>query len=329
MKTFLTKKTVVILSVVLAVSVCGCAANGSGEAVASDEAAEPAAFTDMLLSVKTSQAFTDQAIPEDDVTLILRAGLNAPSAINSQPWHFSVITSADILQEISDGMSFGGAKAPDGGETAVSPGDGNSEEGSETTATSSDAAKSVDSGEKSDTRDVKPEGSGGTSGGAKPDGHDGAKAAASDSVAGGDRPDAPDGSKPDVPDNAASGEKPDAADNASGMPSAPSGSAKKLSLADAPLAIVISSTSNMSTDSFDCGLACDRMSIAAISLGYGTKIVSSPAGSINASFKERLGIPDDMEAVAVLLIGVEDESADAVTSASVRNDLSEMVDYVK
>ena len=112
-------------------------------------------------------------------------------------------------------------------------------------------------------------------------------------------------------------------------PTVPGGSGtKKLSLADATIAIVVSGTANMSTDSFDCGLACDRMSVAAMALGYGVKIVSSPAGGINASYKEQLGIPDDMEAIAVLLIGVADAPYDSVSSATTRNALDDVVTYV-
>ena len=112
-------------------------------------------------------------------------------------------------------------------------------------------------------------------------------------------------------------------------PAAPGGSGtKKLSLADATVAIVVSGTANMSTDSFDCGLACDRMSVAAMALGYGVKIASSPAGGINASYQEQLGIPDEMEAIAVLLIGVADASSDSVSSATTRNALDDVVTYV-
>ena len=112
-------------------------------------------------------------------------------------------------------------------------------------------------------------------------------------------------------------------------PAVPGGSGtKKLSLADAMVAIVVSGATTMSTDSFDCGLACDRMSVAAMALGYGVKIASSPAGGINVSFKEQLGIPDDMEAIAVLLIGVVDASYDSISSATTRNALDDVVTYV-
>lgn len=199
-------------------------------------------FASVLASVKTTQAFTGDPVSDDDLTAILNAGINAPSAMNSQPWHFSVITDGELLGEIASSMSMGTPK------------------------------------------DMK------------------------------------------EPDNASEGSEDTEKD---GKPAAPAAGTKKLSLADATVAIVVSASSNMSTDSFDCGLACDRMSVAAIYLGYGTKIVSSPAEAINSRYRDKLGIPENMDAVAVLLIGVEDTSNDAVSSATVRNSFEDTVTYVK
>lgn len=215
----------------------GCTSKGGSEA---DTAAAVGDFASVLASVKTTQAFTGDPVSDDDLTAILNAGINAPSAMNSQPWHFSVITDSELLSEI--------ASSPTG------------------------APKDMNKAENTS-----------------------------------------DGS--------------DAAENAS-KPASPAAGKKKLSLADATVAIVVSASSNLSTDSFDCGLACDRMSVAAISLGYGAKIVSSPAETINNGYKDRLGIPDGMDAVAVLLIGVEDTSNDAVSSATVRNSFEDTVTYV-
>ena len=74
--------------------------------------------------ISTTQYFTDEAVSQEDTETILLAGVNAPSAMNGQPWHFSVITDAAILEQISGdmsgGMAFGGAPpagaaAPEGG----------------------------------------------------------------------------------------------------------------------------------------------------------------------------------------------------------------------
>ena len=69
------------------------------------------------------------------------------------------------------------------------------------------------------------------------------------------------------------------------------------------------------------------MYIAAASLGYGAKVVSSPTMTLNGANHdqncEKLGVDPSLTAVAVLLIGKADESVDAVSSASVRAELSE------
>lgn len=66
---------------------------------------------DTILSAGTTQAFKADAIPEDDLNIILQAGLSAASAINQQPWHFAVMTNQAIMEEISSAMSMGGAPA--------------------------------------------------------------------------------------------------------------------------------------------------------------------------------------------------------------------------
>lgn len=72
------------------------------------------------------------------------------------------------------------------------------------------------------------------------------------------------------------------------------------------------------------------MYIAAASLGYGVKIVSSPTMTLNGSSHdqlcEQLGVDVSYEAVAVLLIGHPD--TDAVSGATTRNDMNSMVSVI-
>ena len=158
---------------------------------------------ELLTDVATTQYFTDDAVEEEDIDTILDAGINAPSAMNGQKWHFSAITDKEVLEQIAADMAAG-------------------------TVT-------------------------GTSG----------------------------------------------SDN---------GTQSKAGIADAPLAIVVSCASG---SEFDAGLACQAMSSAAILLGYGTKIISSPTIVLNGEnqdeYRELLGIPEDYSAVAVLLVGYADE----------------------
>ena len=63
-----------------------------------------------MTDIPTTQYFTDEAVKEEDVTTILTAGVNAPSAMNGQPWHFTAITDQAVLEQIADDMG-GGAPA--------------------------------------------------------------------------------------------------------------------------------------------------------------------------------------------------------------------------
>lgn len=184
---------------------------------------------ELLTDVATTQYFTDDAVEEGDIDTILDAGINAPSAMNGQKWHFSAITDKEVLEQIAADMAAG-------------------------TVT-------------------------GTSG----------------------------------------------SDN---------GTQSKAGIADAPLAIVVSCASG---SEFDAGLACQSMSSAAILLGYGTKIISSPTIVLNGEnqdeYRELLGIPEGYSAVAVLLVGYADEdvdeSADGYTGATERNSAEDMATYVQ
>ncbi|MYL81587.1 nitroreductase family protein [Desulfovibrio aerotolerans] len=51
---------------------------------------------------RSIRAFTDQPISEADLETILRAAMDAPSAVNAQPWHFVVITDRAMLDPIPD-----------------------------------------------------------------------------------------------------------------------------------------------------------------------------------------------------------------------------------
>ena len=42
----------------------------------------------------------------------ISAGINAPSAMNGQNWHFTAVTDVDVLQQIADGMGVGSPTGP-------------------------------------------------------------------------------------------------------------------------------------------------------------------------------------------------------------------------
>lgn len=79
---------------------------------------EYANAVELVSDIATTQYFTDEKVSDDAINTILMAGINAPSAMNGQPWHFSVITDKAVLQQISEdmrsGMSFGWGTPPNG-----------------------------------------------------------------------------------------------------------------------------------------------------------------------------------------------------------------------
>ena len=176
-------------------------------------------LTNVIIDSRTTQSFTDEAVSDADLRLILEAGLSAPSAINQQPWYLVAVTDQEVLDEIK--------------------------------------------------------GSGGGFGG-------GAKAG----------------------------------------------------LGDSPVAIIVYMNGNTASPdaSFDCGLACENMYIAAKSLGYGAKIISSPTMQLNGenhdALCEKLGVDASYTAVAVLLVGHESEPADATSGASERSSMDEKVSII-
>ena len=191
-----------------------------------------------ILSIGTTQAFTEDAVSEDDLNLIVQASLSTASAINQQPWYFVVITNSDVMTEIA--------------------------------------------------QSAKPSGTGSPS-----------------------------------------------ADVQGGAMSAPASTgASKAGLGDSPAAIIVYMNEDTASPnaSFDCGLACQNMVLAAASLGYGTKIVSSPTMVLNGddhdALCEKLGVDAAYQAVAVLLIGQADQQADAQIGASTRNTIEEKVSFV-
>lgn len=140
-------------------------------------------------------------------------------------------------------------------------------------------------------------------------------------IAGSGRSFAPPAGAPGKPEGAPQGEK-------GPFPGAPAiGGGAKAGLGDSPAAIIIyrSDSSKSPNADFDCGLAAQNMVIAASSLGYGVKIVSSPTMALNGenhdALCEKLGVDPSMQAVAVLLIGRADGAVDATSSATTREPL--------
>ena len=69
---------------------------------------------DLLFERHSVRQYKDEAVAPDDLELILRAGMSAPSAVNSQPWEFLVVQDRTRLNECATIRKFWGmlAQAP-------------------------------------------------------------------------------------------------------------------------------------------------------------------------------------------------------------------------
>lgn len=54
-----------------------------------------------ILTRRSIRKFTSQPISDEQIEKILRAGMQAPSARNKQPWHFVVVKNRELLDKIS------------------------------------------------------------------------------------------------------------------------------------------------------------------------------------------------------------------------------------
>ena len=51
---------------------------------------------------RSNRGYAPRQLTEEELSAILTAAMQAPSARNSQPWHFSVVQNAALLKEFSD-----------------------------------------------------------------------------------------------------------------------------------------------------------------------------------------------------------------------------------
>ncbi len=56
---------------------------------------------DILYRRRSIRKYTDSPVSEDDIKKIIKAGMNAPSAGNEQPWHFIMINDRKKMDAIA------------------------------------------------------------------------------------------------------------------------------------------------------------------------------------------------------------------------------------
>lgn len=59
------------------------------------------AIIDNLLTRRSIRKYTDQEVASDDLEMIMRCAIFAPSAINAQPWEVRVIQNTEMIKEIT------------------------------------------------------------------------------------------------------------------------------------------------------------------------------------------------------------------------------------
>ena len=57
---------------------------------------------DVILTRRSIRHFTRQPVSEADLEILLRAAMQAPTAGNTQPWHFLIMTDRDLLEKVTE-----------------------------------------------------------------------------------------------------------------------------------------------------------------------------------------------------------------------------------
>jgi nitroreductase len=67
---------------------------------------------DTIMSRRSIRQFTPEPVDRDTLILLLKAGMAAPTACNSQPWEFVVVTEPEMLDHIREKFLFARYNAP-------------------------------------------------------------------------------------------------------------------------------------------------------------------------------------------------------------------------
>ncbi len=63
--------------------------------------------SDVIMSGYSAKSFSADPVADSDLETILRCGMKAPSARNSQPWRFTVVKNSDLISEVLRGPAPG------------------------------------------------------------------------------------------------------------------------------------------------------------------------------------------------------------------------------
>lgn len=55
-----------------------------------------------IMNRRSTRKYKSEQITEDKLQVLLDCGIQAPSAVNAQPWHFTVVQSKDLIDHMSN-----------------------------------------------------------------------------------------------------------------------------------------------------------------------------------------------------------------------------------
>ena len=110
---------IIVMTLFIALSVSACNKKAETSSLSGEAKYEDAAK--LLTEAKTTQFFTNEKVSEEDIEKILSAGVNAPSAMNTQPWHFTAVTDEATAQKLADAMGSMKPPAMKDGEPGMPP----------------------------------------------------------------------------------------------------------------------------------------------------------------------------------------------------------------
>lgn len=59
---------------------------------------------DIIAARRSHRAYKPDQLTEEQLQILLKAGMDSPSAVNRQPWHFTVVQNQELLKEINQAV---------------------------------------------------------------------------------------------------------------------------------------------------------------------------------------------------------------------------------
>lgn len=110
-------KTFIAPGAAIMLMAAACSDNNGG----TGEMGNPA--LENIMTRSSIRAYTSQSVSPDTLETILRAAMAAPTAVNTQPWKFVVVSSPDKLHALADSLPNAGEKLTSAGAVVLVCGD--------------------------------------------------------------------------------------------------------------------------------------------------------------------------------------------------------------